>query len=133
MLEVETDAIEAMISIARKVEQENLRPVMQMARAAMQALHHALEFIKCVGLVFDYLFVDSYRYEQLFQQFVESPSMLETVVQMVAAHQKFNLIARCYSKNKAAATSHVPLVFCKVLFKMLTHQSGAAKNLFLQS
>lgn len=106
---------------------------MQMARAVMQALHHSLEFIKCVGLVFDYLFVDSYRYEQLFQLFAESPSMLETVVQMVAAHEKFNLIARCYSKNKDAATSHVPLVFCKVLFKMLTHQSGVAKSLFLQS
>ena len=42
---------------------ETLRPVMQMVRASMQTLHHALEFIRCIGLTLDYLFIDSHRYE----------------------------------------------------------------------
>lgn len=41
-----------------------------MVRGTLQTLHHALEFIKSIGLLLDYLFVDSYRYEQLFNLFL---------------------------------------------------------------
>lgn len=51
--------------------QENLKPVMQMVRATMQTLHHSLEFIRCIGLTYDYLFIDSYRYESIFKLFIE--------------------------------------------------------------
>ena len=36
----------------------------------MQTLHHSLELVKGVGLVLDYLFVDNYRYVQVFKLFV---------------------------------------------------------------
>ena len=53
----------------------------------MQSLHHALEFIRCVGLTLDYLFIDSYRYEQIFKLFVEmNPHLIDLIVKIVASH-----------------------------------------------
>ena len=77
-----------MIEAAKQVPQgESFRPVMQMVRASMQSLHHGLEFIRCIELTLDYLFIDSYRYEQIFKLFVEmNPHLIDLIVKIVASH-----------------------------------------------
>lgn len=106
---------------------------MTIVRASMQMLHHSLEFIRCIGLTLDYLFIDSYRYEQIFRLFIEvNPQLTNLIVKIVASHQKFNALARCYSKNKEVETRcHAPLVACKLLFKILTNQCEVGKSMFL--
>ena len=97
----------------------------------MQTIHHALELSRSIGLILDYIFVDSYRYEQLFRLFAENDLLIPLVSKIVSQHEKFDALVRCYSKNKTQARSHVPLIYCKVLFKMLTNQCDAAKTIFL--
>ena len=61
-----------MADCAKKSSQETLKNIMQVVRQCMLTLHHSLEFVRSVGLVFDYLFVDSYRYESILRLFVEN-------------------------------------------------------------
>ena len=85
LLEIDADAVLQMIEAAKQGESQ--RPVMQMVRASMQTLHHGLEFIRCIELTLDYLFIDSYRYEQIFKLFVEmNPQLIDLIVKIVAAH-----------------------------------------------
>ena len=100
-------------------------------RACMQTLHHSLEFLKGIGLTLEYLFMDSYRCEQIFKLFVTNKQLMRSIVVIVTEHSKFNSLARCYSKNKQEAMSHVPLVFVKILFKLLTNQFDDARTVFL--
>ena len=46
-------------------------------------MHHAQEFTKFIRLIFNYLFVDSYRYEQIFKLFVENVKLIPTVVMII--------------------------------------------------
>mmetsp|Transcript_21527 Transcript_21527/g.26473 ORF Transcript_21527/g.26473 Transcript_21527/m.26473 type:complete len:202 (-) Transcript_21527:3290-3895(-) len=133
VLELSADGIQAMTSCARKVGEDSLKQVMTLVRATLQTLHQSLEFIKSIGLLLDYLFVDSYRYEQIFRLFVSNEQLLPTVVQIVGEHVKFDEVARCFSKNKSYARSQSTQVFAMLLFKMLTNQCDAARMLFLQS
>ena len=63
---------------------------MQTVRAVMQTLHHSLELIKCISLVFDYLFVDSSRYESLFKLFTADTQLVTLVVHLIGKHQEFD-------------------------------------------
>ena len=61
-----------------------------------------------------------------------NPHLIDQIVKIVASHQKFDALARCYSKNKSASTlCHAPLVACKLLFKILTNQCELGKSIFL--
>ena len=104
---------------------------MQAVRAFLQTVHHSLEFIKSVGLIFDYLFVDSYRYEQILKLFVENGNLIPLTIRIISSHEQLTKLAQCYSKSKAGVKSHLPVVFSKVLFKLLTNQCTAAKSQFL--
>ena len=121
MLEIDTDAVANMLTCSKHVKNENMKPVLQTMRACMQTLHHSLEFVKGIGLTLEYLFTDSYRCEQIFKLFVTNKQLMRSIVVIVTEHLKFNSLARCYSKNKQEAMSHVPLVFVKILFKLLTN------------
>lgn len=86
LLEIKTESVMATIHCAKLVEKENLKLMMQTIRAVMQTLHHALELAKGIGLVFDYLFVDSYRYEQVFKLFVGKKQLVKLVTMLVTEH-----------------------------------------------
>ena len=63
-----------------------------------------------------------------------NPHLIDLIVQIVSSHQKFDSIARCYSKNKSSDVKcHAPLIACKVLFKILTNQCDVGKGIFLNS
>jgi len=131
MLEIDTDAVASMFACSKQVKSENIKPVIQTMRFCMQTLHHSLEFVKAIGLIFEYLFLDSYRYEQIFKLFVANKQLMKSAIVIVTQHLKFNSLARCYSKNKQEAMSHVPLVFVKILYKLLTNQFDDARTVFL--
>lgn len=116
-----------MTACARKVTEDNQKQVMTFVRASLQTLHHTLEFIKCIGLLLDYLFVDSYRYESIFSLFVTNEQLIPTVIQIIGESDKFDDLARCYSKNKVQARSMTTQVFAMLLYKMLTNQSEGAR------
>jgi len=132
VLDLDPDAVQLFINSAR-ASSATEKAVLTPLRALLQTLHHSLEFIKASGLIFDYLFVDSYRYEQIFRLFMANAQLVATVVKMVTEHAKFDSVLKCFSKNKEQARSAIPLVFAKVFFKMLTNQCDAAKIVFLQS
>lgn len=66
---------------------------MQAVRAFLQTVHHSLEFIKSVGLIFDYLFVDSYRYEQILKLFVENGNLIPLTIRIISSHEQLTKLA----------------------------------------
>ena len=110
-----------------------MKLVMQTTRSIIQTVHHASEFIKFIGVILNYLFVDSHRYDTIFKMFLENTQLMPNVILVVNQHEKLDALSRSYAKDKTGAISHVPLFYCKALFKILTNQCEVGKSIFLQS
>jgi hypothetical protein len=129
---LDPEAIKALIASAKcqEIPKTKAKMALDAVRSCLTCLHHAMELIKAIATILDYLFLDSYEFEAIFEMFANKQDLLKTVVSLITDYEKLQLLRISYASKSSQMSSdllnssqtlQIPFAFSKVLFKMVTN------------
>ena len=68
-------------------------------RGALQTLNHSLELMRAIGNIFDFLLIDSYQFEDIFNQISKNKQVIKLVIQLVTEHAKIKAVQKSITKS----------------------------------
>ena len=101
-----------------------------MIKPALYTINQGLDFLQGCAAIFDFLLLDTYELKPIVKQFCSSKKFVTTL--MNAIENRFHLDDLTVSIHKKGQSS-IPALLSRVLFKLISFQSPAAKQIFIET